>query len=52
MRKCWMRGEVSGMAAAVCKEGDCDPRQVYETHLGRLQELLKRGAGKKRGQPE
>ena len=39
-------GEIVGMAAAVCKEHDCDPREVYAKHLGRLQGLMSIGAGR------
>lgn len=39
-------GEIVGMAAAVCHDHDCTPRQVYAEHLGALQERMRRGAGR------
>ena len=36
-----LMGEVLGRAAAICKEHDCDPRDVYEKHLDQFIELLK-----------
>jgi hypothetical protein len=41
-----LMGEVVGMAASVCKEHDCDPRDVYRSHLAELKGLLRRGVGK------
>ena len=41
-----MMGEVVGMAAAVCKNHDCDPRGVYEQHFDELEEHMKRGVGR------
>lgn len=46
MRTCGMMGEIVGMAAAICKEHQCNPRDVYEDHLGQLKSLMKSGAGK------
>ena len=46
MRTCGTMGEIVGMAASVCRQRDCNPRTVYESHLGDLQALMKRGAGK------
>jgi hypothetical protein len=46
MRTLGMVGEVVGMAAAVCKRHDVDPRQVYTDHLDELKELMTRGVGK------
>ncbi len=40
-------GEIVGMAASVCKEMNCSPRDVYSLHLARLQSTMRRGAGKK-----
>ena len=48
MRTCGMMGEVVGMAAAICRRRGVDPRDVYEKHLGELQELMRRGTGKPR----
>lgn len=47
MRTTAMMGEVVGMAASVCKNNGCRPRDVYETHFGQLKELMKEGCGKK-----
>lgn len=46
MRTCGMMGEVVGMAASICKEHDCNPREVYSKHLTKLKELLTVGVGK------
>jgi hypothetical protein len=40
-----MMGEVVGLAASVCKELGCLPRDVREKHFGRLDEKMRRGAG-------
>lgn len=40
-----MMGEVVGMAAALCKKHNINPRGVYEKHLDELQELMRRGVG-------
>lgn len=45
MRTLGQLGEVIGMAAAVCKENDCLPRDVYETHLEALITRMKAGIG-------
>ena len=45
MRTCGCMGEIVGMAAAVCKEHDADPREVYEKYLPALKALMKKGAG-------
>jgi len=36
MRTCGMMGEIVGVAAAICKKYQIDPRQVYENHLDEL----------------
>ncbi len=41
-----MMGEVVGMAAALCKQQNTDPRGVYEDHLDKLKELMRRGVGR------
>ncbi len=46
MRTGGLMGEVVGMAAAVCRRHDADPRQVYRQHLDDLKELVLRGAGR------
>ncbi len=43
MRTLGMVGEVVGMAAAVCKRHDVNPRQVYTDHLDELKELMTEG---------
>ena len=40
MKTCGMMGVVVGKAAAIGKEFDCTPRDVYETYLPNLKELL------------
>ncbi len=40
-----MMGEVVGMATAVCKENNTNPRGVYEKHFPELQQLMKKGIG-------
>ncbi|QDT69966.1 hypothetical protein MalM25_29100 [Planctomycetes bacterium MalM25] len=46
MRTCGMMGEIVAMAASICKEHDCTPRDVYAEHLDELKGLMLRGAGK------
>jgi hypothetical protein len=46
MRTTGMMGEVVGMAAAICKQKDTNPRGVYEKHLAELQNLMRQGASK------
>lgn len=43
MRTLGMLGEVAGLAAAVCKNHGCTPREVYKNHFGELQTLMKNG---------
>ena len=43
MRTLGMLGEVVGIAAAICKNHDCYPREVYNKHLGELKEQLEIG---------
>jgi hypothetical protein len=47
MRTGGMMGEVVGMAVAICKKHDTDPRAVYEKYLDELKQLMRRGAGRK-----
>ena len=47
MRTTAMMGEVVGMAASVCHENACQPRDVYTSYLGQLKELMTEGCGKK-----
>jgi hypothetical protein len=44
-----MMGEVVGMAASICAERDCDPRDVYGKYLAELLALMRRGVGKDAG---
>lgn len=46
MRTTGMMGEVVGMAAAICSENDCLPRDVYRKHLSELKKRMKAGAGR------
>jgi hypothetical protein len=46
MRTGGCMGEVVGMAAAVCKQHDADPRDVYQHHWEDLRSRLLTGAGK------
>lgn len=41
MKTCGMMGEIVGKAAAVCVNEKTSPRGVYQTHLAKLQELMK-----------
>ena len=43
MRTGGMMGEVVGMAAAVCKNRDCLPRDVYAKYLDDLKALMEKG---------
>jgi len=45
MRTCAMEGEVVGMAANLCKELGCRPRDIYREYFDKLQELMKKGVG-------
>ena len=45
MRTHGMMGEVVGMAASICKKHDCNPRDVYKSHLDELKELMTKGVG-------
>ena len=51
MRTHGMMGEVVGMAASICKKYGCDPRGVYEKHLGELKALMTKGVGLGKPQP-
>ena len=46
MRTGGMMGEVVGMAAKICIDNKCLPRDVYKTHLEHLKELMKTGTGR------
>ena len=45
MRTHGMMGEVVGMAASICKKHDCNPRDVYKSHLDELKALMENGVG-------
>ena len=47
MRTGGMMGEVVGMAASVCKEHKCSPRDVYKTYLEELKALMEEGVPSK-----
>ncbi len=40
MKTCGMMGEVVGKAASLCRQHDCLPRDIYESHLSELTQLL------------
>ena len=44
-----MMGEIVGMAAALCKKHEADPRAVSDRYLNELKELMSRGVGKNPG---
>ena len=46
MRTTGMMGETVGMAAALCRENACSPREVYQHHLSQLKALMQEGVGK------
>ena len=41
-----MLGEVVGIAAGICREKSCDPRDVYKAHLSLLKERMTKGVPK------
>ena len=43
MRTLGQLGEVVGMAAKICTDEKCLPRDVYRTHLATLKEMMKKG---------
>jgi len=49
MRTGGCMGEIVGMAAGICKEHGCDPRDIYADHLAELKELMRVGVGKNPG---
>jgi len=46
MNTCGMMGEVVGMAAAVCKQYDADPRDVYTNYLDDLKKRMTEGVSR------
>ena len=51
MRTLGMLGEVVGMAAKVCRDNECLPRDVYTHHLDELKTRMEKGVGTGRAQP-
>jgi hypothetical protein len=51
MRTGGMMGEVIGMAASICKQQGCLPRDVYARHLDSLKALMAKGVGLGKEQP-
>jgi len=49
MRTGGCMGEIVGMAASVCLKHDADARTVYEEYFVELQEIMRRGVGRKSG---
>lgn len=47
MRTTGCMGEIVGMAASICKQQTCLPRDVYQHHLAELHALMAAGAGRK-----
>ncbi len=47
MRTGGMMGEVVGMAASVCKKQNTLPRDIYQTYLEDLKNLMKEGVPKR-----
>jgi len=43
MRTGGLMGEVVGMAASICVEHQCSPREVYKSHLEELKEMMREG---------
>ncbi len=43
MRTLGMLGEVTAMAASLCRKHGCTPRRIYSGYLSELQELMKHG---------
>lgn len=43
MRTLGVLGEVVGLAASICKEQNCLPREVYTNHLDKLKGLMEQG---------
>ncbi len=52
MRTGGCMGEIVGLAASVCRKHETTPRAVYEKHLAELQDLMRRGAGKRHASPD
>ncbi|WP_231741736.1 FAD-dependent oxidoreductase [Stieleria varia] len=51
MKTCGMMGEVVGKAASICAKEGCLPRDVYESHLDDLLEMLKLPGKARRSTP-
>lgn len=48
MKTCGTMGEIVGLAAAICNEKGCSPREVYTRFLNELQSQMKMGAGQRK----
>ena len=46
MRTTAMLGEVTGLAASLCKKHNCLPRKIYTSYFSELDKLMQKGAGK------
>jgi hypothetical protein len=46
MRTTGCMGEIVGMAASICKQNECSPRDVYKHHLADLRKLMAAGTGR------
>ncbi|MEO1614881.1 MAG: FAD-dependent oxidoreductase [Planctomycetota bacterium] len=51
MKTCGMMGEVVGKAASLCALHNCSPRDVYESHLDELLDLLRLPGTARRSRP-
>ncbi len=49
MKTCGMMGEVVGKAASLCRQYNCTPRDVYESHFSELTQLLELPGKARRG---
>lgn len=41
-------GEIVGLAASICKDHQCNPRDVFAFHWPEMQEKMRRGAGRRK----
>ena len=49
MKTCGMMGEIVGKAASICVKEKTNPRGVYESHLAKLQDLMKQSGSTRVG---
>jgi hypothetical protein len=52
MRTCGCMGEIVGMAASLCAKHNATPRAIYQRHLSELQDIMRRGTGKRHASPD